>query len=122
MSDDLDRFDRMLLATESRAAASAAAPSRSGWVPSIVAATPEADPDPAPPIPRGPRFVDHMDCPLCKARDLGIEYGGELMSGAKVHTIRAHTEGKRGVVSGKPRCFGSGLRVVFSNGIWKGER
>lgn len=70
---------------------------------------------------RGPRWVDHMTCPMCGSEDVGIAYQGELMSGAKVHTLGAHSPGMRSVKHGMPRCLGAGMRVVFEGGEWKGE-
>ncbi len=95
---DLDRFDRMLLASS----------------------PPVAEREPVITSTRGGRFVDHMPCPMCGRDQLGIEYHGELMSGAKVHLIAAHTPGLRRVERGRPRCLGAGMRVVFENGVWKG--
>lgn len=125
MSADLDRFDRMLLAAER--STSETAPSRAGWEhPSLVVgdeprtsstrvtATPYITSE------RGSRYVDRMTCPMCGTDREGIEYHGELMSGAKVHTVQAHTAGKRRTERGQPRCLGAGMRVVFEGGIWKG--
>lgn len=69
---------------------------------------------------RGPRFVDHGTCSMCGVERLGIEYHGELRSGAKVHQFAAHSEGRRSVQSGRPRCLGAGMRVVFEGGTWRG--
>lgn len=69
---------------------------------------------------RGPRFVDHCTCPMCGVDQLGLEYQGELRSGVKVHTIATHTEGMRRVERGQPRCLGSGVKMVFEGGTWKG--
>lgn len=110
-----DRFDRMLLAAA---------------MPRVVN-VPPAVPLPLPVLPvpvasayitskRGPRYVDHTACPLCGVTELGIEYHGQLMSGAKVHQLYAHTAGKRLVLRGLSRCLGSGVRVVFEGGVWKG--
>lgn len=70
---------------------------------------------------RGPRFVDHTQCPMCGVDRIGIEFHGVLMSGAKVHTITAHTPEKRRVEPGQPRCLGAGMRMIFVDGAWRGE-
>ena len=68
----------------------------------------------------GPRFVDYSPCPMCGAPRVGVEYHGELMSGAKVHQLYAHSEGRGIRLRGQPRCLGAGMRVVFEGGVWKG--
>lgn len=63
----LDRFDRMITAAE-------------------LSARVVAEPSPPPPPPeRAPRFVDYAACSLCGCEPLGVEYHGQLKSGAKVH-------------------------------------
>ena len=99
MSADLDRLDRVELGIKP--------PS-----PPVVRAIA--------PVTRGPKFVDAMTCPMCNVERLGITYQGELMSGAKVHELAAHSAGRRSVANGQPRCLGARMRVVFENGIWKG--
>ena len=69
---------------------------------------------------RPPRFVDHTSCPLCGIDRIGVEYHGVLMTGAKVHTLAAHTANMRRVDTKQPRCLGAGMRVVFEGGVWKG--
>ncbi len=68
--------------------------------------------------PRAPRYVDYMSCPLCSYR-VGIEFHGVLMSGAKVHTVGAHSPGRGNRRNGEPRCMGAGMRVEFV-GDWRG--
>jgi len=68
---------------------------------------------------RAPRFVAHASCSLCGVRDLGVEFHGELMSGAKIHQLAAHSPDKRSVQRGQPRCLGSGARVQFVGGHWR---
>lgn len=116
MSADLDRFDRMLLATAMPA--SSASPALSS--PRVAVAVLPAVRQPVIHSTRGPRYVDHMTCPMCGADREGIEYHGELMSGAKVHTIQAHTAGMRRVQRGEPRCLGAAMRVVFTSSGWLG--
>lgn len=106
MSHDLDRFDRMLVSTQGELSLTTR-PVVVDRMPVITSA-------------RGPRFVDHMTCPLCGTDRLGIEYHGELMSGAKVHTIAAHTAGLRRVERKQPRCLGATMRVEFVGGVWRG--
>lgn len=122
---DLDRFDRLLLAAER--SANVTAPSRAGWEhPSLVVGDEPRTPSPAQREPvitstRPPRFVDYTGCPMCGHERLGVEYHGELMSGAKVHTLAAHSPSMARVQNGgKPRCLGAGLRMVFEGGTWKG--
>lgn len=129
MSEDLDRFDRMLTAFVGRGVAAQAAVDRE-----VAKATVDAPPrrrlvrrrgDDGPSVitsKLGPRYVDHAPCPMCGVDRQGIEYHGELMSGAKVHTIAAHTSGMRRVAPGQPRCLGAGMRMVFDDGVWKGLR
>jgi hypothetical protein len=57
---------------------------------------------------------------MCGTEGQGVEYQGELRSGAKIHTLAAHTAGMRRVERGQPRCLGAGMRLVFEGGIWKG--
>ena len=109
---DLDRFDRMLLATATPA--SSVSPTSS--LPRVVV----ADVGMVITSKRGSRYVDHTTCPMCGVDGQGIEYHGVLMSGAKVHTLAAHTSGMRRVQAGEPRCLGAGMRVVFEGGAWKG--
>lgn len=113
MTDNLDRFDRMLLA---HAAAASAPPFSFTGTPDYTA--PEREP--VIHSKRASRFVDRTACPMCGTADEGIEFHGVLMSGVKVHTIVAHTAGMKRVESGQPRCLGSGMRMVFEGGVWKG--
>ena len=69
---------------------------------------------------RGPRYVDHGMCPMCGTDGEGIAYQGELMSGAKVHTLQVHSVGLRCSRADAPRCLGSEMRMVFINGVWIG--
>jgi hypothetical protein len=110
---DLDRFDRLLLATPSAPRAPAPPPR-----PAPVARAEVREPVIT--SKRGPRFVDRTRCPMCGTDELGIEYHGELRDGSKVHQIAAHTAGLRRVDTKQPRCLGAGLRVVFDEGGWRG--
>lgn len=105
---DLDRFDRMLLVSQSAARPLITRPVVTERQPVITST-------------RGPKYVDHMTCPMCGVERVGIEYHGELMSGAKVHTIAAHSPEMRCVMPKQPRCLGAGMRVRFVNGAWAGE-
>jgi hypothetical protein len=69
---------------------------------------------------RDARYVDRGTCPMCGVTELGIEYHGRLLTGAKVHTLASHTAGMRRVQNGEPRCLGAGMRIVFAGGVWKG--
>jgi hypothetical protein len=69
--------------------------------------------------PRGPRFVDFMACSLCGAPRVGIEYHGELRSGAKVHETATHAPGRGNRRGEQPTCLGSKVRVVFVGGDWR---
>lgn len=71
---------------------------------------------------RGPRFVDYTPCPMCGHERIGIEYHGQLMSGAKVHQLAAHTAGMARVAPRQPRCLGAGMRLVFTASGWEGAR
>ncbi len=71
--------------------------------------------------PRGKRFVDYMACPLCKAPRVGIEYHGELLSGAKVHELAKHSPGRANRRGQLPACDASKIRVVFENGDWRAQ-
>lgn len=112
---NLDRFDRMLLAAEA-----ARVPASGPRVVNVLPAKPAVVDVPYITSERAPRFVDHTACPMCGTDREGIEYHGTLMTGAKVHTIAAHTAGMRRVQRGQPRCLGSGMRLVFEGGVWKG--
>lgn len=138
MSADLDRFDRMLLAhhndplilspqtgrSEPSRGAKARASQPAGSerrVQGVTAGeTAAALRQPVITSTRGPKYVDHMTCPMCGTDGQGVEYHGQLMSGAKVHTIAAHAAGIRRAQRGQPRCLGAGMRIVFVEGIWKG--
>ena len=114
---NLDRFDRLL----ERATAPAPRPV-SAPVVQLVTRPVHVEREPVITSTRGPRFVDHMTCPMCGVEQLGIEYQGELMSGAKVNTLAAHTPGMRRVERKQPRCLGAGVRVEFVGGVWRGGR
>lgn len=134
MAADLDRFDRMLLGV------SPASPTRTTYrmsTPAPQQRSPmertnerrriryalDAGREPVITSTRGSRFVDYMDCPMCGAVKLGIEFHGELMSGAKVHQLAAHAAGKRSVPDSKsPRCRGAAMRVDFVDGNWRGVK
>lgn len=111
MSDNLDRFDRMLLAAPLPVVS---APLR------VRPVALEVERQPVITSERGPKYVDYATCPMCGVTDLGIEYQGELRSGAKLHTISAHTAERRRVERGMPRCLGAKMFVVFEGGAWKG--
>lgn len=98
MSGCLDRLDRMVLGLELTTR------------PVVVAHAPVAALST-----RGPRFVGHAVCPMCGVDGIGVEYHGELMTGAKVHQLAAHTAGMRRVDRMQPRCLGAGMKVT-----WKG--
>lgn len=115
MTDNLDRFDRMLLA---HAAAASAPPAPFTFSGSPAYTAPEREP--VIHSKRASRFVDRTACPMCGTADEGIEFHGVLMSGVKVHTIVAHTAGMKRVETKQPRCLGSGMRMVFEGGVWKG--
>lgn len=129
MSADLDRFDRMLLgvapASPTRATFRTTATSfvARATTPAPVHAVPpvaQLERQPVITSKRPPRFVDHTTCPMCGTAGQGIEFHGTLMSGAKVHQIAAHTANMRRVDRSQPRCLGSGMRIVFEGGVWKG--
>lgn len=114
MSANLDRFDRMLLGMSTPVAVVTPR--------AVVVAHPPVERDPVIHSKRGPKYVDHMPCPICGRAELGIEFHGELRSGAKIHTIAAHSAGARLVLPRQPRCLGAGLRVLFEAGIWRGVK
>lgn len=70
---------------------------------------------------RGPRFVDYTGCPLCGFHRVGLAYQGELMSGAKLHELAAHSPGAGLVLPRKARCLGSGMRMKFVAAGWVSE-
>ena len=106
---DYDRFDSMLLGSPSPAPVSPLT-TRPVVITRIPVITSK----------RGPKYVDHTACPMCGVDRVGIEYHGELMTGAKVHTLAAHTAELRYSKSGQPRCLGAGMRVEFVEGAWRG--
>jgi hypothetical protein len=70
--------------------------------------------------PRAPKYVDYIPCPMCAVPRIGLEYQGVLMSGVKLHTVGAHSSGRGNVGNGLPRCLGSGLKMEFVAGVWRG--
>lgn len=130
---DLDRFDRMLLgvapASSTRATFRIAQPAPTAPRESRTNARRreryalDAGREPVIKSARPSRFIDHMDCPMCGAVKLGIEYHGELKNGTKVHQLAAHEHGLRSVTrTGNPRCLGAGMRVEFVDGNWRGVK
>jgi hypothetical protein len=117
----LDRLDRLVLAGSApRAGSAVSTPATSSTGLAGVPARPVVPASVSTFAPRGPRFVDYMPCPLCGHERVGIEFHGTLMSGAKVHALFSHSMGAALVRKGMPRCMGSGLRVVFLGGVWRG--
>lgn len=112
----MDRFDRMLVSV---GPCVEPAP-----VPRAPLTTRSIGPERQPVITstRGPRFVAHATCPWCGTPEVGVEYQGELRSGAKVHTLAAHTAGMRRTERGQPLCLGARMRMVLEGGTWKGAQ
>lgn len=118
MSANPDRFDRLLGLVPPAAPVPSSPTPRRALVP--LSAFEERKREPVIHSTRPARFVDHAVCPMCGTDRMGIEYHGELKSGAKVHQIAAHTPNFRRVERGQPRCLGAGMRMVFEGGAWKG--
>lgn len=114
----LDRFDRALIAAAMRPRPPEPPPAR--VIPLFTRPVHALQPPDVIGAPRGPRYVDHAMCPMCGTAGEGVTYQGELRSGAKVHTLQAHSHGLRCVRNGEPRCLGSGLRMAFVGGGWIG--
>lgn len=122
MSADLDRFDRLLLGVPP-ARPAALRTTAASFIARATAPTAPAAPAEREPVitsKRPPRFVDHATCPMCGIDRLGVEFHGELRSGAKVHQLAAHTANMRRVDTKQPRCLGSSMRMEFVDGNWRG--